>query len=174
MKAQDFENIVRQYEKLVFTVCYQLVRDHHEAQNLTQETFLSAYRHIDEYQGENYKPWLIRIASNKAKDHLRSAYFRRVDVTDEMEDRITGTGASAEELALSSETVRIIREKILSLEEPYHMVAVLFFLKGLTPEEIADRLGRPRKTVQTQLYRARQKLQNFIKEELQDERNIRP
>lgn len=174
MKAQDFENIVRQYEKLVFTVCYQLVRDHHEAQNLTQETFLSAYRHIDGYQGENYKPWLIRIASNKAKDHLRSAYFRRVDVTDEMEDRITGTGASAEELALSSETVRIIREKILSLEEPYHMVAVLFFLKGLTPEEIADRLGRPRKTVQTQLYRARQKLQNFIKEELQDERNIRP
>ena len=172
MKAQDFENIVRQYEKLVFTVCYQLVRDHHEAQNLTQETFLSAYRHIDDYQGENYKPWLIRIASNKAKDHLRSAYFRRVDVTDEMEDRITGTGASAEELALSSETVRIIREKILSLEEPYHMVAVLFFLKGLTPEEIADRLGRPRKTVQTQLYRARQKLQKIIKEEMQVERNL--
>ena len=172
MKAQDFENIVRQYEKLVFTVCYQLVRDHHEAQNLTQETFLSAYRHIDDYQGENYKPWLIRIASNKAKDHLRSAYFRRVDVTDEMEDRITGTGASAEELALSSETVRIIREKILSLEEPYHMVAVLFFLKGLPPEEIADRLGRPRKTVQTQLYRARQKLQKIIKEEMQVERNL--
>ena len=172
MKAQDFENIVRQYEKLVFTVCYQLVRDHHEAQNLTQETFLSAYRHIDDYQGENYKPWLIRIASNKAKDHLRSAYFRRVDVTDEMEDRITGTGASAEELALSSETVRIIREKILSLEEPYHMVAVLFFLKGLTPEEIAGRLGRPCKTVQTQLYRARQKLQKFIKEEMQVERNL--
>ena len=172
MKAQDFENIVRQYEKLVFTVCYQLVRDHHEAQNLTQETFLSAYRHIDDYQGENYKPWLIRIASNKAKDHLRSAYFRRVDVTDEMEDRITGTGASAEELALSSETVRIIREKILSLEEPYHMVAVLFFLKGLTPEEIAGRLGRPRKTVQTQLYRARLKLQKMIKEEMQVERNL--
>jgi len=172
MNAQDFEKLVRQYEKLVFTVCYQLVRDHHEAQNLTQETFLSAYRHIDDYQGENYKPWLIRIASNKAKDYLRSAYFRRVDVTDEMEGRITGTGASAEELALSSETVRLIRGKILSLEEPYHQAAVLFFLEGLTPEEIADRLGRPRKTVQTQLYRARLKLQKMIKEEMQVERNI--
>lgn len=172
MKAQEFEQIVRQYEKLVFTVCYQLVRDYHEAQNLTQETFLSAYRHIDDYQGENYKPWLIRIASNKAKDHLKSAYFRRVDVTDEMEGKVTGAGASAEELALSSETVRVIREKILSLEEPYHKVAVLFFLQGLTPEEIADKLNRPRKTVQTQLYRARQKLQKFVKEEMQIE-NIR-
>lgn len=172
MKAQDFENIVRQYEKLIFTVCYQLVRDYHEAQNLTQETFLSAYRHIDDYQGENYKPWLIRIASNKAKDHLKSAYFRRVDVTDEMEGKITGKGASAEELALSSETVRLVSERILALEEPYQKVAVLYFLKGLTPEEIAARLGRPRKTVQTQIYRARQKLQKFIKEEIQIEQSI--
>lgn len=172
MKADEFEKVVRQYEKLVFTVCYQLVRDYHEAQNLTQETFLSAYRHIDGYQGESLKPWLIRIASNKAKDHLRSAYARRVDVTDEMEDKVTGTGASAEELALSTETVRLIREKILSLEEPYGRAAELFFLKGLTPEEIAAELGRPRKTVQTQLYRTRQKLQKFIREEIQGE-NIR-
>ena len=40
MKTDEFEKVVRQYEKLVFTVCYQLVRDYHEAQNLTQETFL--------------------------------------------------------------------------------------------------------------------------------------
>ncbi len=66
MKDQQFEAVVKQYEKLVFTVCYQLVKDYHEAQNLTQETFLSAYTHIDAYQGDNYKPWLVRIASNKA------------------------------------------------------------------------------------------------------------
>lgn len=172
MKDQEFEQLVRQYEKLVFTVCYQLVRDYHEAQNLTQETFLSAYRHMDAYQGESYKPWLIRIASNKAKDYLKSAYFRRVDVTDEMESKVSGTEASAEELAVSSEMVRVIQQKILSLEEPYHKVAVLFFLHGLTPEEIAEKLDRPRKTVQTQLYRAKLKLQQFVKEEMQVERSI--
>ena len=79
MKDQQFEAIVKQYEKLVFTVCYQLVKDYHEAQNLTQETFLSAYKHIDSYHGDNYKPWLVRIAANKAKDYLKSAYFRKVD-----------------------------------------------------------------------------------------------
>lgn len=172
MKDQEFENLVRQYEKLVFTVCYQLVRDYHEAQNLTQETFLSAYRHIDDYHGESYKPWLIRIASNKAKDFLKSAYFRRVDVTDEMEGKMAGAEASAEELAVSSDMVRQIQEKILSLEEPYHKVAVLFFLKGMTPEEIAEKLDRPRKTVQTQIYRAKLKLQQYIKEEMQVERSV--
>ena len=172
MKDPEFEQLVRQYEKLVFTVCYQLVRDYHEAQNLTQETFLSAYRHIDEYQGDSYKPWLIRIASNKAKDYLKSAYFRRVDVTDEMESKVSGAEASAEELAVSSEMVRVIQDKILSLEEPYHKVAVLFFLHGLRPEEIAQKLDRPRKTVQTQLYRAKLKLQQFVKEEMQVERSI--
>ncbi|MDD6034003.1 MAG: sigma-70 family RNA polymerase sigma factor [Oscillospiraceae bacterium] len=172
MKDPEFEQLVRQYEKLVFTVCYQLVRDYHEAQNLTQETFLSAYRHIDEYQGDSYKPWLIRIASNKAKDYLKSAYFRRVDITDEMESKVSGAEASAEELAVSSEMVKAIQDKILSLEEPYHKVAVLFFLHGLTPEEIAQKLDRPRKTVQTQLYRAKLKLQQFVKEEMQVERSI--
>lgn len=163
MKEQDFEQIVRQYEKLVFTVCYQLVRDYHEAQNLTQETFLSAYRHIDSYQGESYKPWLIRIASNKAKDFLKSAYARKVDVTDEMEGVITTFEDSAEQLAISRDVVQVIHNQILELEEPYHMVAELFFLRERSVEEIAAQLDRPKKTVQTQLYRAKLKLQEFIR-----------
>ncbi len=166
MKDQQFETIVRQYEKLVFTVCYQLVKDYHEAQNLTQETFLSAYTHIDAYQGDNYKPWLVRIASNKAKDYLKSAYFRKVDTTDEMESKISSTSSSAEQLAISQDMARLIRDKILDLEEPYHQVAKMFFLEEKTVEEITRILGRPKKTVQTQIYRAKLKLQQFIKEGL--------
>ena len=47
MTQREFSQFVTQYEKLVFTICYQFVKDYHEAQNLSQETFLSAYRHID-------------------------------------------------------------------------------------------------------------------------------
>ena len=56
MTQREFSQFVTKYEKLVFTICYQFVKDYHEAQNLSQETFLSAYRHIDTYQGDNYKP----------------------------------------------------------------------------------------------------------------------
>ncbi len=164
MREQDFEAFVIQYEKLVFTVCYQLVKDYGEAQNLTQDTFLSAYQHIDAYQGDNYKPWLIRIASNKAKDFLRSAYHRRVDATDDLEALPLRPEGSAEDQSLSRDSARVIEEAIRGLEEPYHKVSVLYFLEERTLEEIAKQLGRPPKTVETQLYRARKKLKAILTE----------
>ena len=104
MREKDFEAFVLQYEKLVFTVCYQLVKDYGEAQNLTQDTFLSAYQHIDDYQGASYKPWLIRIASNKAKDFLRSAYHRKVETADDWDALPMETQKSAEQEAVSKDT----------------------------------------------------------------------
>lgn len=164
MREKDFEAFVLQYEKLVFTVCYQLVKDYGEAQNLTQDTFLSAYQHIDEYQGDNYKPWLIRIASNKSKDFLRSAYHRKVDTTDEWEALPMETQKSAEQEAVSKDTARLIAEIIQAMEEPYRKVSVLYFLEEKPLPEIARILDRPPKTVETQLYRARKKLKTLLME----------
>ena len=164
MDNREFEALVRQYEKLVFTVCYQLVKDYGEAQNLTQETFFSAYQHIESCQNGNYKPWLIRIASNKAKDFLKSAYHRKVDTVEEWEDLPLRPEGSAEERSLSREGLRQARDAILSLDEPYHKVAELYFLEERSVDEIAEALRRPKKTVETQLYRGRQKLQRILTE----------
>lgn len=162
MKDKDFEQFVLQYEKLVFTVCYQLVKDYGEAQNLTQDTFLSAYQHIDSYQGSNYKPWLIRIVSNKAKDFLRSAYHRKVGTTDDWDALPVGMETSAEEAAVAKSTAQLIADEIMALEEPYHKVSVLYFLEEKSVEEIAQFLDRPGKTVETQLYRAKKKLRSIL------------
>ena len=164
MREKDFEAFVLQYEKLVFTVCYQLVKDYGEAQNLTQDTFLSAYQHIDEYQGDNYKPWLIRIASNKAKDFLRSAYHRKVDTTDQWDAQPMETQKSAEQEAVSKDTALLIAQIIWEMEEPYRKVSVLYFLEEKPLPEIARLLDRPPKTVETQLYRARKKLKTILME----------
>ena len=74
MTSLEFGAMVRQYQNLVYTVCHQLVPDEQEAQDLTQETFLSAWRAIDRCPPGYEKQWLARIASNKAKDYLRSAF----------------------------------------------------------------------------------------------------
>ena len=71
--------MVQKYQALVYTVCHQLVPDVQEAQDLTQETFLAAWRAIDRCPPGFEKQWLARIASNKAKDYLRSAWVRRVN-----------------------------------------------------------------------------------------------
>lgn len=81
MNAAQFESFVNQYEKLVYTVCWQLVRDRELAQDLSQETFLSAWRSIERCPEGHEAQWLARIAANKAKDHLRSAWNRRVSLS---------------------------------------------------------------------------------------------
>ncbi|MFA9381967.1 MAG: RNA polymerase sigma factor [Acetanaerobacterium sp.] len=158
--------MVVQYERLVFTVCYQLVRDYGEAQNLTQETFLSAYCHIDSCDEEKIKPWLARIAANKAKDFLKSAYHRHTVLSDTpVGEEIASGERSPDDIILTSEQETLIREKIHSLKEPYHKVSVMYLIEEKSLDEIAAALGRPKKTVQTQLYRAKLSLQGMLKGE---------
>ena len=73
MTKDQFSQLVSQYERLVYTVCFQLVRDAAAAEDLTQETFLSAWLHRDGIPQGYERQWLGRIAANKAKDHLQSA-----------------------------------------------------------------------------------------------------
>ena len=166
MTNEKFQEMVEQYEKLVFTICYQLVRDYHEAQNLAQDAFVSAYAHIDTVTEDNLKAWLARIATNKAKDYLKSAYNRRVCLSEDMSEMdLIRAENSPERLYITDEGTGVIRQAILNLKEPYQKVSVLFFLEEKTIEEIAETLHRPKKTVQTLLYRARSKLQELLVKE---------
>ena len=164
----QFSKIVSQYQNLVYTVCYQLVRDHQLAEDLTQETFLAAFTHMDRCPPEKYKPWLARIATNKATDHLRSAWHRRVNTPgDEAfpEEPPPGTVPSGpEDLVVSEDEAAAIREMVSSLKEPYLKVSQLYFLQERTVEEISRALRRPPKTVSTQLFRAKKMLREMIRE----------
>ena len=165
MTNEKFGQVVTQYQRLVYTICYQMVRDHFEAQNLTQDTFLSAYTHIESCREEDLKPWLARIAANKARDHLKSAYVRRVQLEDEDASERSGSPEdSPDSIYIASEGEQNIRDKIYSLKEPYLQVSVQFFLQEKNVDEIAQALGRPKKTVQTQIYRARLMLRELLKE----------
>ena len=164
---EEWNCLVTQYERLVFTICYQMVKDYHEAENLAQDTFVSAYSHIDSVETSNLKAWLTRIAANKAKDYLKSAYNRRVALKEDLSELdLSRLEASPEHLYLDREGAEEIQQMILELKEPYQKVSRLFFLEEKSVEEIAEQLKRPPKTVQTQLYRARNKLQTRLKKEV--------
>lgn len=172
MKNEEFAQLVRQYERLVYTVCYQFVKDPQLAEDLAQETFLSAYTHREDCPPGSYKPWLARIAANKAKDYLKSAYRRRVTASeDDAIDALGHTGGDPppEELAVTRDEAERAREAILALKEPYHRAAVLFFLEEKDIGEIAAILNRPSKTVHTQIYRARVMLRDKLKGEIEHE-----
>lgn len=158
---ERFSELVLQYERLVYTVCFQLVRDAAAAEDLTQETFLSAYLHRDSLPEGYERQWLGRIAANKAKDHLQSAWNRRTVLPGDQE-LARGLAPPAEETALRRSAAAEIRAAVEGLREPYRQVCRLCLLEERSIEETALRLGRPVKTVYTQLSRGRRLLREQL------------
>ena len=161
MTKEGFSALVTQYERLVYTICFQLVRDAAAAEDLTQETFLSAYLHLDSMPPGYERQWLGRIAANKAKDHLQSAYNRHTVLPGD-EGLPPGLAPPAEELALRRSGAAEITSLILEMKEPYLPVCRLCLLEEKSPEEAALALGRPLKTVHTQLSRGKRILREQL------------
>ncbi|MBQ7778008.1 MAG: RNA polymerase sigma factor [Oscillibacter sp.] len=161
MTKESFSRFVEQYEHLVYTICFQLVRDAAAAEDLTQDTFLSAYLHRDSMPAGYERQWLGRIATNKAKDYLQSAWKRRTVLPGD-EGIPPGASPPAEELTLSRCGAAEIAALIDQLRAPYRPVCRLCLLEERTPEEAALALGRPLKTIQTQLYRGKRLLREQL------------
>ena len=158
---ETFSGLVEQYERLVYTVCFQLVRDAAAAEDLTQESFPSAYLHRTSIPEGYERQWLCRVAANKAKDYLQSAYQRHTLLPGE-EGIPPGQAPPAEETALRRAAAAELRDLILHMREPYQPVCRLCLLEERTPEEAALALGRPVKTVHTQLLRGKKLLRQAL------------
>lgn len=161
MTKEQFSALVVQYERLVYTICFQLVRDAAAAEDLTQETFLSAYLHRSACPEGYERQWLGRIAANKAKDHLQSAW-RRHTVLPGDEEMPPGLAPPAEEVALGRTGAAEVAAAIEELKEPYRPVCRLCLLEEKSPEEAALALGRPVKTIHTQLSRGKRLLRERL------------
>ena len=164
MTTQEFSTMVQQYQALVYTVCHQLVPDVQEAQDLTQETVLAAWRAIDRCPPGFEKQWLARIAANKAKDYLRSAWVRKMNTPGDEVLALEGAppGMQPEQQVLEALGEEALTEMILSLREPYRTPCCLVLLEQHTMAEAARLCGRPPKTVEAQVYRAKKLLAQQI------------
>lgn len=161
LTKEQFSALVIRYERLVYTICLQLVRDPDAAEDLTQETFLSAYTHRDAMPEGYERQWLGRIAANKAKDHLQSAWTRRAVLPGD-EAMPPGVSPPAEEIVLGRSGTEELQTIIHTLREPYGSVCRLCLLEEKKPEEAALALGRPVKTIHTQLARGKQLLRTEL------------
>lgn len=162
ISRERFSQLVLQYERLVYTVCFQLVRDAAAAEDLTQETFLSAYIHREAMPEGYERQWLSRIAANKAKDHLQSAWNRRTVLPGEEALVPRGLAPPAEEAVLRRSGIADVQRALRELKEPYRQVCRLCLLEERSPEEAAAALGRPVKTVYTQLSRGKKLLREAL------------
>ena len=158
--------LMDRYKNLVFSVCLKLTGDHFTAEDITQETFISAYRHLEDFDGRDEKAWICRIASNKCIDYLRSSKMREVASTDdELEASMDAGRDGPLETYIAREVEKRFFDRCNELDEPYRSAAVGHFIQGKTAKEISLEKGMPLKTTQSHIYRAREMLKKIIRKE---------
>lgn len=159
------EELIDSYDKLVFSICYKLTGDYFAAEDLTQETFLSAFQKYETFDGANEKAWICRIATNKSIDYLRSTSRRNVPTEDSFFETAVEKRGSPEEICIEEDVKCRLEKYCGQLKPPYNEVARAYYLDEHSPKEIALKLGQNVKTIQTQIYRARQMLQKLYGKE---------
>ena len=161
---------MNQYQNLIFSVCLKLTGDYFIAEDLTQETFISAYNNFETFDGKNEKAWLCRIASNKAIDYMKSASVRAVATPDEkIIDLASAVRDEPAKEIINKEIMQELERCCKSLSPPYDEMAYEHFIRGKTAKEIAAEKNIKLKTAQTQLYRARDSLRKIYRKELLQE-----
>jgi RNA polymerase sigma-70 factor (ECF subfamily) len=173
-RESAFRELVRRYERPVFSLVFRMVRDRETAEELAQETFIKVLNNVDRYQPQfKFSSWLFKIANNIAIDHLR----KRQIVTISMDGSPhAATAAEAEatsfdvairqESALEEMEARElgteIEKAIAQLRPEYRSCIMLRHVEGRSYEEIAATLDLPLGTVKTYIHRARIQLRDAL------------
>lgn len=153
-QQEYFEELVKRYKKLIFSVVYNMINDKEEVSDISQEVFIRIYKALDRYNPEyKFSTWAVRIATNLCLDVHRKKKISETSI-DEIRDLSDGID-TPEASYLQKERSERIREAIQSLPEKYRIPIILFHQNGLSYEEITKVLGEPMTIVKNRLYRAR-------------------
>lgn len=166
-----FNEIVLEFQDMVYHQAYRVIGEPDAAEDATQEAFISAYQKLHTYRGGSFKSWLLRIVTNATYDELRRRqrqpvtalkpeddYGEEMDSPSWMED----PGEKPEETLQRSELSAAIQRCLNGLEDKFRTVVVLVDIQGLDYATAADVVDRPLGTIKSRLARARQSLQECL------------
>lgn len=163
--VNDFEKLVTAYEKNVYNIALRMVGDPEDAADMTQETFIKAYRALSSFRGDSkFSSWLYRIASNVCLDFLRSrsrhpqVSLSTVDEDDRATFELPDMRQNPEEQLMKKLSMEAVRRGLEQLPEQQRQILVLRELGGLSYAELAQTLGLEEGTVKSRIFRARKRL----------------
>lgn len=166
---EQLELLIQQYQNLIYSVCYKLTGDYFDAQDLAQETFLSAYKNLAYFDGANERAWLCKIATNKCLDYLKHTGRRQIPTEDLYFLSVSGSASTPEQEVLEQAVRDELYRCCNQLSPPYREVAISYFYHEMEISEIVSVTGKNIKTLQTQIYRAKAMLKKlYRREDLRD------
>lgn len=142
-----------------------MVKSYFDAEDLAQETFLSAYKSLTAFDGGNEKAWICKIATNKCLDYFRKAGNRVLPTEDTFLMEVKCDTPSPEEYAVEAEVKNQLYHMCNQLKPPYQQVALDYFYYEKEISEMVTESGKNIKTLQTQVYRAKGMLKKLWRKE---------
>lgn len=167
-----FNQLVERYERAVYAVCFRLLGDAHLAEDVTQDTFLRAYSALDQFEGGAFRPWLLRIATNRSYDVLR---YRRRRPAESLDAQLVeeepswvasqGSEGDPERQAINQDLRRRLEAALGRLPEDQRVVVLLHDVEGYRYDEVAEIVGASLGTVKSRLSRARARLRDLLRDD---------
>ena len=168
---REFSDLYRAHLRDVYSYSYYRIGNHHDAEDLTEQTFLQAYRHFAraraESNGRPLRPWLIRIAHNLAANYHRDR-SRRPQT--HLEDAaVLSAPHGTEQLVEDREEVQAVLAGVAGLPDDRREALIMRFAIGMDNREIARALGRSEGATKVLIHRAIRQLEERLKEAGHDE-----
>ena len=154
---ERLEQIFRDYYQLIYRVAFSQVKNHADAEDITQEVFLMIIRHDMRYLSrEHERAWIVRVTINLCRDLLKSKWHKTSVSMEEVSEAQRGSCENFTEIQDD------MMWAVLQLPEKYRNCLYLFYYEDYSIKEIAQSLEMPENTVKTNLKRGRQALKEFL------------
>ena len=176
-----FETLANRYEQRVYSLALRMLRQEQDAEDVTQQTFLSAMQNLGGFRGEaSFSTWLLRIASHAALKVIRKRKGLDTVSLEEATEEADSYGTiphpeyiadwrqSPEELVRKNETQRLLEDALGKLDEKHRLVFLLRDVEGLSVKETAEALGLSEANTKVRLLRARLQLRELLTRTLGD------
>ena len=157
-ETQAYGELVRRYQRSVFNVCYRMMGERRDAEDMAQEAFVRAYQRLDTFDlGRPFGPWIRRVTANLCLNRLQRGSLPRVPLDDEM-DMPETSSIGLELRQVRRESAARVRAAVLALPPHYRVVVEMRHFQELSYAEMAAALDLPLNTVRSHLFRARKLL----------------
>jgi RNA polymerase sigma-70 factor, ECF subfamily len=158
----SWDELVRQHADRVYRLAYRLSGNQHDAEDLTQETFIRVFRSVQNYQPGTFEGWLHRITTNLFLDMVRRRGRVRMEALPDDYDRVPADEPNPEEIYHESRLGPDLQAALDSLPPEFRAAVVLCDIEGLSYEEIGATLGVKLGTVRSRIHRGRQALRDYL------------
>lgn len=166
-QTELFELLLRRYNQRIYRVVRGIVRDDADAEDVMQQAYVSAFRHLDQFEGRAaFATWLTRIAIREATARSRTSHpFLHIVRAAEGEDIVSDVpepGPDPERRAVAADLMQHVEAEVAALPEAYRSVLLLREVEGLSTEQTAECLDVSTDVVKTRLRRARAMLRDAL------------